>query len=79
MTKAGDRIGAILATKDGVVKFLGFGTYLGEFIPDRPMGVTAWMIEADDYRALSATAEAQRRDILNTMLVVAQEKAHAMI
>src|SRR5438270_186642 len=49
MTKAGDRIGAILATNDGVVKFLGFGTYLGEFIPDRPMGVTAWMIEADDW------------------------------
>lgn len=33
MKKQGDRIGAILSAKDNMVKFLGYGVYLGEETP----------------------------------------------
>lgn len=33
MTKPGERVGAILGSKDGVVEFIGFGVYAGNEIP----------------------------------------------
>ena len=33
MTKTGDRVGAVLSAKNGVVKFFGYGIYVGDFIP----------------------------------------------
>ncbi len=32
--KPGDRVGAVLSAKDGVVNFLGYGVYAGDEIPD---------------------------------------------
>jgi len=34
--EAGERVGAILGTKDKVMEFLGFGVYEGDFDPDSP-------------------------------------------
>ena len=42
MYKIGDRVGAILSSKDGVVDFLGFGVYEGEEIPEEAIG---WMAD----------------------------------
>ena len=36
MHRVGDRVGAILGSKDGVVDFLGYGVYEGDFDPDNP-------------------------------------------
>lgn len=38
MRKPGDRIGAIQSARDNVVKFFGYGTYLGDEVPaDYPL------------------------------------------
>ncbi len=42
MSKVGDRVGAILSSKDGEVKFLGFGVYVGDKIP---LGAAGWLAE----------------------------------
>lgn len=36
--KQGDRVGAILESKEGTIKFLGFGEYKGEEIPPETAG-----------------------------------------
>lgn len=38
--KEGDRVGAILSADKEVVKFLGYGKYLGNVIPTKEEGVT---------------------------------------
>jgi hypothetical protein len=38
MQKVGDRVGAILGGKDGVVKFLGWGVYVGDEVPPADVG-----------------------------------------
>lgn len=38
MPKVGDRVGAILSAKEGVVRFLGFGTYMGKEVPPENVG-----------------------------------------
>ena len=40
-TKIGTRVGAILEVTDRHVKFLGYGTYLGDFIPEEAVGFLA--------------------------------------
>ena len=40
--KKGDRVGAILSTGKYVVRFLGYGVYDGDYVPD-----VSWMKEAD--------------------------------
>ncbi len=40
MKKVGDRIGAVLSSKNDVVKFLGYGTYQGDHVP--PPEVKMW-------------------------------------
>lgn len=42
-TEVGDRVGAILGAKDGVVEFLGYGEYKGEEVPETAVG---WIAEA---------------------------------
>jgi len=39
--KIGDRVGALISKKDGVVRFLGWGTYAGEHIPGPEAGFLA--------------------------------------
>lgn len=36
--KPGTRVGAVLGATDGVVDFLGFGTYVGDEIPESAVG-----------------------------------------
>jgi len=38
MKKIGDRVGAIMSAKDGVVRFLGFGVYKGDEVPPEEVG-----------------------------------------
>lgn len=38
MAKVGARVGAMLSAGDGVVNFLGFGTYEGDEIPPKEVG-----------------------------------------
>lgn len=38
LAKQGDRVGAILGSKDGVVRFLGYGTYQGMEVPPPEAG-----------------------------------------
>jgi hypothetical protein len=38
MSKVGDRVGAILGSKDGVVEFFGFGVYMGDEVPQEAVG-----------------------------------------
>jgi len=40
-TKIGTRVGAILEVNECEVKFLGFGKYVGDFIPDEAVGFLA--------------------------------------
>ena len=40
-TKVGTRVGAILEVNDDDVKFLGFGKYIGDFVPDEAVGFLA--------------------------------------
>jgi hypothetical protein len=37
----GDRVGAILSSRDGRVEFLGYGTYAGEHVPEEAVGILA--------------------------------------
>lgn len=41
MRKNGDRVGAILSSKDGIVKFIGYGKYVGDAIPKEAIGFMA--------------------------------------
>lgn len=43
MPAIGDRIGAVLSAKDGIVKLFGYGVYAGDEVPPRDGG---WMAEA---------------------------------
>jgi hypothetical protein len=54
MHKAGERVGAILGTKDKVVELLGYGIYEGDFDPDNPT--------KDSPQAVGFVAEISRRD-----------------
>ena len=36
--KIGSRVGAILSGKNGVVRFLGYGKYVGDFVPPEEIG-----------------------------------------
>ena len=40
-TKVGTRVGAILEVNECDVKFLGFGQYVGDFIPEEAVGFLA--------------------------------------
>ena len=40
-TKIGTRVGAILEVNDSQVKFLGYGKYIGDFIPEEAVGFLA--------------------------------------
>ena len=40
-TKIGTRVGAILEVNDHHVKFLGYGKYVGDFIPEEAVGFLA--------------------------------------
>jgi hypothetical protein len=42
MRKVGERVGCILGAKDKKVKFLGYGTYIGNEVPKEAAG---WMAE----------------------------------
>jgi hypothetical protein len=35
MAKIGDRVGAMMSGRDGVIEFLGFGVYQGEEVPPK--------------------------------------------
>jgi hypothetical protein len=39
--KVGTRVGAILEVNDNDVKFLGFGRYIGDFVPEEAVGFLA--------------------------------------
>ena len=39
MVKVGDRVGAVLSSEGDTVKFLGYGIYEGEFIPEEAIGM----------------------------------------
>ncbi len=41
MTKINERVGAILKAADGVVEFLGYGVYVGDFVPKEAAGFMA--------------------------------------
>ena len=38
MAKVGERVGAILSADESGVKFLGYGTFEGEFVPPKEVG-----------------------------------------
>lgn len=38
MRTKGERVGAILGSKDGAVEFLGYGTYVGDEVPPENIG-----------------------------------------
>ena len=40
-TKVGERVGAVLSAKDGVVHFFGWGTYVGDRVPEEAIGFLA--------------------------------------
>lgn len=41
MGTIGTRVGAILSGKNGVVEFLGYGTYVGDHVPEEAIGPMA--------------------------------------
>lgn len=41
MRTNGDRVGAILSSKNGIVKFIGYGIYVGDAIPKEAVGFMA--------------------------------------
>lgn len=42
MPKPGDRVGAILSGSEEGIKFLGYGTYVGDEVPE---GAAGWMAD----------------------------------
>lgn len=45
MRVKGDRVGAILSSKNGVVKFIGYGKYVGDTIPKEAVGFMAMALK----------------------------------
>jgi len=41
MREVGQRVGAILGAKEGIVEFLGYGVYEGDHIPEEAVGFMA--------------------------------------
>lgn len=72
--KPGDRIGAFAEIKDGEVKFLGYGEYLGDFETDDPKCMTAKLklddgVEAMGYQCVWGSEARVRREVGNRKLV----------
>ena len=42
MQKVGSRVGAILSAKEGVVRFFGYGEYVGDEIPPEDTSYITW-------------------------------------
>jgi hypothetical protein len=54
MHKPGERVGVILAAEKGKIELLGFGEYLGEIVPERPIGLMATVFpNIDSWQALA--------------------------